>query len=198
MQAGRRLRQAGETLLRARNVPQLAIAWEPAIPYFLLYEYPMITVLRTTGTHPDFQNLVALLDQDLALRDGTEHTFYAAFNSSMALQHVLVAYAQGEAIGCGAFKPYASDLVEVKRMFVRPGHRGKGVAATLLQEVEHWALELGYTGCVLETGKRQPEAIGLYQKCGYRFVPNYGPYVGIENSVCLHKALGTSAQAESR
>jgi putative acetyltransferase len=156
----------------------------------------MIHLLRTTGTHPDFQALVALLDQDLSIRDGKEHTFYAAFNSSTSLQHVLVAYEQEEAVGCGAFKAYAPDLVEVKRMFVRPGNRGKGVAAALLQELEHWAQELGYTGCVLETGKRQPEAIGLYQKSGYRFIPNYGPYIGVENSVCLHKAFGTRSPTE--
>jgi GNAT superfamily N-acetyltransferase len=158
------------------------------------HQYLIIHLLRTTGTHPDFQTLVALLDQDLALRDGKEHTFYAAFNSSTALQHVLVAYEQEEPIGCGAFKPYAPDLVEVKRMFVRPANRGRGIAATLLQQLEQWAQELGYTGCVLETGKRQPEAIGLYQKSGYHFVPNYGPYVGIDNSVCLRKALDTNSQ----
>ncbi|UOQ71223.1 GNAT family N-acetyltransferase [Hymenobacter cellulosilyticus] len=152
----------------------------------------MLHLLRTIGTHPDFQTLVALLDQDLALRDGTEHTFYAAFNSSTSLQHVVVAYEQDFPVGCGAFKEYASDLVEIKRMFVQASSRRKGVAAKILRELEVWAQELHYTGCVLETGKRQPEAISLYQQSGYRFVPNYGPYIGVENSVCLQKDLDIS------
>ncbi|MGI4736233.1 MAG: GNAT family N-acetyltransferase [Janthinobacterium lividum] len=157
----------------------------------------MIHLLRTTAAHPDFQALVALLDQDLARRDGTEHTFYAAFNSSASLQHVVLAYQQDYPVGCGAFKAFAPNLVEIKRMFVRPSSRGQGVATRLLHELEGWAQELHYTGCVLETGKRQPEAIGLYQKSGYCFIPNYGPYVGIDNSVCLQKSLAGTAAAGS-
>ncbi|GAB3308270.1 GNAT family N-acetyltransferase [Hymenobacter tenuis] len=149
----------------------------------------MLHLLRTTGSHADFQTLVTLLDQDLAFRDGKDHTFYAAFNSSAALQHVVVAYEQDQPIGCGAFKEFTPEQVEVKRMFVRPGNRGRGVAAKILHALEGWAHELHYSACVLETGKRQPEAIGLYQKSGYHFIPNYGPYVGIENSVCLQKVL---------
>jgi putative acetyltransferase len=74
-------------------------------------------------------------------------------------------------------------------MFVQPTHRQQGVARAVLQELEQWASELGYARCVLETGKRQPEAIALYQRSGYAFTPNYGQYVGVENSVCLQKAL---------
>ena len=155
----------------------------------------MVHLLRTTGSHADFQALVALLDQDLAFRDGTEHTFYAAFNSSTSLQHVVVAYRQDQPIGCGAFKEFTPALVEVKRMFVRTHSRGQGIAAKILHELECWAQELHYPGGVLETGKRQPEAIGLYQKSGYHFIPNYGPYVGIENSVCLQKVWDTTPQA---
>jgi len=55
--------------------------------------------------------------------------------------------------------------------------------------LEHWAVELGYKKCVLETGKRQPDAIALYTKQGYESIPNYGQYMGMENSVCFEKEL---------
>jgi GNAT superfamily N-acetyltransferase len=145
---------------------------------------------RTTSENADFRALVQLLDQDLAERDGAEHGYYAQFNTIASLQHVVVAYQANEPIGCGAFKPFDTDAVEVKRMFVQPAHRGQGVAQAVLAELEKWASELGYASCVLETGKRQPEAIRLYERSGYGHVPNYGQYVGIANSVCLQKHLG--------
>jgi putative acetyltransferase len=150
----------------------------------------MLHLVRTTSENPDFRTLVQLLDQDLAARDGAEHGFYAQYNTIAQLNYVVVAYLGDEAVGCGAFKPYTTNAVEVKRMFVQPTHRGQGVAQAVLAELEQWAAELGYTDCVLETGKRQPEAIRLYERSGYRHIPNYGQYVGIENSVCMQKDLG--------
>lgn len=150
----------------------------------------MLHLVRTTSENPDFHTLVQLLDQDLAERDGAEHGYYAQFNTIASLQHVLVAYRGDAPVGCGAFKPFDADAVEVKRMFVQPAHRGQGVAQAMLAELEKWAGELGYATAVLETGKRQPEAIRLYERSGYAHIPNYGQYVGIENSVCLQKDLG--------
>lgn len=150
----------------------------------------MLQLARTTSENPDFRTLVQLLDQDLAERDGAEHAFYAQFNKIAALNHVAVAYLDGHPAGCGAFKEFGPGLVEIKRMFVQPAHRGQGIAQAILAELECWAHELGYAGCVLETGQKQPEAIRLYQKSGYALIPNYGQYVGVANSVCLQKALG--------
>ena len=150
----------------------------------------MLQLARTTSENPDFRALVQLLDQDLAERDGAEHGFYAQYNTIAQLDHVVVAYLGSEPVGCGAFKPFDANAVEVKRMFVQPAHRGQGVAQAVLAELEKWARELGYASCVLETGKRQPEAIRLYERSGYAHIPNYGQYVGIENSVCLQKHLG--------
>lgn len=149
----------------------------------------MITLTRCDSHTNDFINLVALLDEDLAKRDGDEHEFYARLNKVDGIRHIVVAYTEGKAIGCGSFKAYEPGVVEIKRMFVLPEHRGKGVAAAVLAELEQWAEEEGHTGCVLETGKKQPEAISLYQKCGYTFIPNYGKYAGVENSVCMMKQL---------
>lgn len=78
-------------------------------------------------------------------------------------------------------------------MFVKPECRGQGIAQAVLAELESWAGELGFKECVLETGKKQPEAIRLYQKSGYELIPNYGQYAGIENSVCMKKLVGCGA-----
>lgn len=150
----------------------------------------MLRLIRTTSESPDFRTLVALLDQDLAIRDGAEHSFYAQFNKIDKINHVVVAYQGEEPVGCGAFKEFTPEAVEIKRMYVLPAHRGQGVAGTVLAELERWAQELEYAACVLETGKKQPEAIRLYEKSGYALTPNYGQYVGIENSVCMRKSVG--------
>lgn len=149
----------------------------------------MLHLVRTNSENPDFRALVALLDQDLAIRDGADHGFYAQFNKIDKINHVVVAYQGEEPVGCGAFKEFAPDAVEIKRMYVLPAQRGQGVAGQVLAELERWAQELQYIACVLETGKKQPEAIRLYQKSGYTLTPNYGQYVGIENSVCMRKSV---------
>jgi GNAT superfamily N-acetyltransferase len=79
--------------------------------------------------------------------------------------------------------------MEVKRMFTVPESRGKGLAGFVLTELEIWATELGYSKCILETGRRQPEALALYKKAGYAIIPNYGQYAGVDNSVCFEKKL---------
>lgn len=149
----------------------------------------MLSLTRTTSDNPDFRTLVRLLDQDLQVRDGAEHAFYAQYNKIDKINHAVVAYRDGEPVGCGAIKEFSPELMEVKRMFVLPEYRGQGVAPAVLAELEQWAAELGYAGCVLETGKKQPEAIRLYQKSGYALIPNYGQYIGIENSVCMQKSV---------
>jgi putative acetyltransferase len=149
----------------------------------------MLTLLKTNSDNIDFQKLVALLDEDLAIRDGDDHAFYAQFNKITHINHVVVAYKNKEAIGCGAFKVFESAIAEIKRMFVHPQHRGQGIAGLVLAELESWVKELHYTSCILETGMKQPEAIRLYQKSGYIIIPNYGQYAGINNSVCMKKEL---------
>jgi len=150
----------------------------------------MIQLVRTDSENVDFTSLVVLLDQDLAIRDGDEHAFYAQFNKTNHIKNVVLAYDGKHAIGCGAFRPYETGTVEIKRMFVQPGQRGKGVAWQILGELEKWAAELQISTCVLETGKKQPEAIRLYKKSGYSIIPSYGQYVNVENSVCMKKIIG--------
>lgn len=149
----------------------------------------MINLLRTDSDNADFVELVALLDADLRIRDGAEHDFYAQFNKIDKIREVVIAFEDEKAVGCGAFKEYAPEVAEIKRMFVREESRGRGVAGKILAELERWAKELDFSECILETGLKQPEAIGLYQKSGYEIIPNYGQYAGVENSVCMRKAI---------
>ena len=149
----------------------------------------MITIKRTDSEDEDFIQLVTLLDADLRIRDGEEHGFYAQFNKIDQIKHVVVAYRKEKPVGCGAIKPYDKITMEVKRMFVLSELRGVGIASKILIDLEHWAAELGYTKCILETGIKQPEAIALYTKNRYRRIPNYGQYEGVDNSVCFRKQL---------
>lgn len=149
----------------------------------------MINILRTDSKNSDFISLVRRLDADLSDRDGADHAFYAQFNKIDMLRQVVIAFMDQVPVGCGAIKAFDSSAIEVKRMYVLPGFRGKGVASRVLSELEKWAGELGFQKCVLETGLRQPEAIALYTKSGYKMIPNYGQYAGMENSRCFEKFL---------
>ena len=149
----------------------------------------MIDITRTDSENPDFKDLVKLLDADLAVRDGQEHSFYAQFNRIDKIRHVILAYDDEKPVGCGAIKQYAAGTMEIKRMYVLPEGRNRGTATRILSELERWASELSFTKCILETGKKQPEAIRVYTKNGYRLIPNYGQYAGVENSLCFEKEL---------
>lgn len=115
----------------------------------------MTNLVRTNSDNADFLELVVLLDRDLQIRDGDEHSFYAQFNKVDKIRHVVVAYENGEAVGCGAIKEHAEGVAEIKRMFVRAEQRGRGIAKSVLSELENWASELGFAECILETGWNQ-------------------------------------------
>lgn len=148
-----------------------------------------MNILRTTSENQDFQNLVKQLDAYLAIIDGDEHGFYDQYNKIDSLKNCIVIFDDDEAVACGAIKAFDKKSMEVKRMFTLPEQRGKGLASAILKELETWTKELGYEKTILETGKRQTEAVALYQKCGYKIIPNYGQYAGVENSVCFEKTL---------
>lgn len=149
----------------------------------------MLNIIRTDSNNQDFISLVSELDTELAIRDGEDHAFYHQFNKIDALQHVVVAYFNNQAVGCGAIKDFNNSTQEVKRMYVRKEFRGQGIAIEILQNLENWAFALGFKKCVLETGIHQPEAIALYLKCEYFKTSNYGQYQGVESSICFEKEL---------
>ena len=149
----------------------------------------MIRIQRTDAKNHDFIKLVQELDAYLAVTDGEEHSFYDQFNKIDQLKYVVIAYESHEPLGCGALKQYQSSAMEVKRMYVSPESRGKGIGTQLLAALEDWAAELSYEKCILETGKRQHEAVKLYKKNGYQLISNYGQYADVENSLCFEKQL---------
>lgn len=152
----------------------------------------MIKLIRTNSDNSDFLALVALLDQYLSHIDGEEHSFYAQYNKTDKIHQVVVAYSSHFPVGCGAIKEFTPNIAEVKRMFVHPDYRNQGIAKLILTELEQWAAESGFSACILETGKRQVEAVSLYQNMHYKIIPNYGQYEGVENSVCMQKLLSTT------
>jgi len=149
----------------------------------------MINYLRTDSENIDFQTLVRELDAELKISDGEDHDFYNQFNKIDKIRHSIVAYDNGMPVGCGAIKEYSPDTMEVKRMYVIPGKRAQGIASFILTHLEIWAFELNYLKCILETGKKQPDAIALYKKNGYKIIANYGQYQNVENSICFEKIL---------
>src|SRR5436189_6058989 len=100
-----------------------------------------IVIKKTNSSDKIFQELVKLLDEDLKVRDGDEHAFYAQFNKTHTLNYVLVAYDNNEPCGCGALRAYSNDTMEIKRMFVSPGKRRQGIASIILQALKAWSRE---------------------------------------------------------
>jgi len=149
----------------------------------------MFALKRTTSDAIDFNKLVVQLDAYLAILDGEEHAFYAQFNKSSLLKNALVCFKNGIPVGIGAYKEFDATTAEMKRMYVLPEQRNKGIASLILTELENWAKEENYTVSLLETGCLQKEAIALYQKLGYSIIENFGQYAGVENSVCMKKQL---------
>jgi putative acetyltransferase len=136
-------------------------------------------------------SLIAQLTSELSVRYGDDGGA-GAFKPDDVLVPggaFLVARVAGRPVGCGAIRPLEPGVGEVKRMFVKPEVRGKGVARRMLTELESAARKLGYISLRLETGLMQPEAISLYESTGYRRVACYGHYVDNPLSVCFEKAL---------
>lgn len=146
-------------------------------------------ISKTTSENPDFINLISALDKSLWERYPELKADYWGNNILELNPNVVVIYLENKAIACGCFKKYDKNKVEIKRMFVTPEYRGLGLAQSVLQELENWAQDLGYSSSVLETLSKQKEAIALYRKAGYLIIDNYEPYIGLENSICMRKQI---------
>lgn len=136
-----------------------------------------------------FLALVTQLDAALAVVNGDKHDFYTAFSQAPTLDLVLLLTVGEEAVGCGGLRARSSQSTEVKRMFVRDDYRGRGFAQAILAALEAEAREAGFAETLLETSVDLHPAQRLYERTGYRVVPNFEPYVGQELSVCYGKRL---------
>jgi len=111
----------------------------------------------------------------------------------------LIGRVHGTPVACAALRRMAFGVGEIKRVYVVPEFRGRRYGHSLLVEIERLAVEFGYHTLRLETGTRQPESLVLYERAGYRRIPNFEPYVESHWSVCFEKQLvlpGTSASFE--
>jgi len=137
--------------------------------------------------------LIAGLDRDIrALNPGlpVNGIEVAGFEAGGGI--FAVGYVAGEPVVCGALRPW-QDAIEVKRMYVVPAMRGRGLGKRMLAFLEAEATRRGFARAVLETGNRHAEAIALYTRAGWKPIPVYGPYIGSPISVCFEKRLTAPA-----
>ncbi|HEV8312738.1 MAG TPA: GNAT family N-acetyltransferase [Burkholderiaceae bacterium] len=154
-----------------------------------------VVPLTIEAVDPRHEDALALLDE--AAREARR--LYAdridpgapwPTNSPAAPRSVyLVARLAGRTAGCAALRPFDSHTAEVRRIYVLPAFRRRGIARTLLVCLERHAAELGYTRLLLETGDRQLPAIALYEATGYRHASAFGPHMGDPTSVCFEKHI---------
>lgn len=146
-------------------------------------------VVESSPTSPDAAALIAELDAELSRRyPGHEPHGIDAVSLVASGGAFLLARLGDDAVGCGALRPLGANIAEIKRMYVRPDARGRGIARAVLERLERIAAERGYKTVRLETGNRQPEALALYASSGYSRIPNYAESVH-PLSLCFEKRL---------
>ncbi|MCL7460124.1 GNAT family N-acetyltransferase [Micromonospora echinofusca] len=142
------------------------------------------------ATDPEIDALVTAQQRELRVADG-------GLDGQVTVTHDDIRYlavvAGGRAVACGGIQGIDAGTGEVKRMYVRPAYRGRGIARQLLTALEELAFQQGYGVVLLETGTYLPAAIALYTSSGYEPIPVYGEYVGNPYSVCFAKRLRVPA-----
>jgi len=146
-------------------------------------------IVMTDSQNSDFLKLIELLDEDLIERYGELQEKYKRHNRIDSIKDAVIIYKNGEPAAYGAYKEFDGNSVEIKRVFVRKEYRRQGLSRLVMSILEETAKNKGYEYAVLETGQKQYEALSLYKNLGYEVTPNYGPYIGNANSVCMKKHL---------
>ncbi|MBM0234749.1 GNAT family N-acetyltransferase [Micromonospora sp. STR1_7] len=142
------------------------------------------------ATDPEIAALVVAQQRELREADGGLDGQVTVTHDDIRYLAVVV---NGRAVACGGLQSLDATTGEVKRMYVRPAYRGRGIARQLLAALEECAFRQGHSVVCLETGTYLPAAIGLYTSCGYEPIPVYGEYVGNPYSVCFAKRLPVAA-----
>jgi len=151
-----------------------------------------LEVTRADLTSPLALALIGELDVELLFiypEEGATHFRLDADDVSESRGAFVVATLADAPIGCGAVRLLDTETAEIKRMYVKPSRRGRGVARRILDELETHARRLGARRIVLETGERQPDALALYGGAGFVGIPRFGEYVDSPLSVCMEKQL---------
>ena len=143
--------------------------------------------------HPDVQALAQAQQEEMRGLYGGEADIGPTREAAMFVEpdgvFLVVRDDDGAAVACGGIARFDAERAELKRMYVAPADRGRGLGRRILVELEDAARRLGYTAVVLETGDRQPEALGLYESSGYARIPCYPPYDSRALSLCFEKRL---------
>ncbi|MGS2617548.1 GNAT family N-acetyltransferase [Micromonospora sp. LZ34] len=142
------------------------------------------------ATDPEIAALVTAQQRELREADGGLDGQVTVTHDDIRYLAVVVG---GRAVACGGIQALDAGTGEVKRMYVRPAYRGRGIARQLLAALEELAFRQGHETVCLETGTYLPAAIGLYTSCGYEPIPVYGEYVDNPYSVCFAKRLAVRA-----
>lgn len=114
---------------------------------------------------------------------------FVPYNASAAIPDVLLAFCDGTAAGCAGLKRYSDTDAEVKRLWVEPAFRGRGIATGLMERLEEKAKRQGYRRVILQTRPAMIAAVALYESRGYRLIPNYPPYDKLDGAVCYCKTI---------
>ncbi|MGW1062580.1 GNAT family N-acetyltransferase [Micromonospora rubida] len=142
------------------------------------------------ATDPEIAALVVAQQRELREADGGLDGQVTVTHDDI---HYLAFVDAGRAVACGGIQGLDPRTGELKRMYVRPAYRGRGIGRQLLAALEGLAFQQGYAEIRLETGSYLPAAIGLYTSCGYAPIPVFGEYVANPYSRCFAKRLPVAA-----
>ena len=145
----------------------------------------------TNGKNPDFAYLCQELDKSLdeIVAGRFDRSQYCQYNQLNNIHDVIIVYDGSKPIGCASYKKYDLKIAEIKRVFIKPEYRGQGISKIMLRKLEENAKSNGFMEFILETGELLAASMKLYKSIGYKITPNYGPYIGMKDSICMRKTL---------
>jgi GNAT superfamily N-acetyltransferase len=152
-----------------------------------------VSIRRSTLASPDAARLIAALNAELTTTFPEPGATHFSLHDAQVLAGggaFLVAYLDDMAVGCGAVRRLDEITAEIKRMYVDPSVRNRGIGRALVEALEREARLVGLTAIVLETGTRLASAIKLYEAMGYARIPLFGEYLSSpDTSLCFGKSL---------
>jgi ribosomal protein S18 acetylase RimI-like enzyme len=155
----------------------------------------MLTIGADDPIGATARKLIHDLCAELSERYGAPPSPFSPSEAAAARTAFLVARLGGQPVGCAALRRIDEHTAEIKRMYVAPVGRRKGIARRLLAQLEHHAMDFDYRAIRLETGNLQPEAQRLYESCGYQRIAAFGHYIANPISICYEKVLKDKCHA---
>ena len=151
----------------------------------------MLLYKWTDGNDIDFQKFYMKTEEYYSnIVGGIENRKeFIPYNISECITEVLIAYIDGEAVGCAGLKKYSEIDVEIKRVWVEPEERGHHIALDMMAQIEERASNDGYIRTILQTREIMKDAVELYKKLGYTKIDNYPPYDKLDGAICFAKEL---------